>query len=315
MVQSNKEFIPLLARKTSHLHQHTKKGKRFKWTKDCQKEFEQLRDEFSENMLMTHFDPTKNTYIQVDAHRSGLSAILLQGETREDAKPVACASRATTPIEQRYPQLDLEALAVDFGLRRYRYYCVGGPTVTVITDHKPLLGIFGNTRRGSIRSDRIKLRHQDVRYKLDWEKGARNPADFMSRHSTPFLALNKELQSEATEFEKTVWFLQFSPYTESISLEKIIKETKKDPILNSLKQYIRKGYIPKAEESLKPYRKVFDQLAISDEELLLKEGKIILPPSLHGIALDKAHQGGHPGMNGLKRRIRSHFGSQKWIAP
>ena len=89
MVQSNKEFIPLLARKTSHLRQLTKKGKRFKWTKDCQKEFEQLRDEFSEKMLITHFDPTKNTYIQVDAHRSGLSAILLQGETREDAKPVA----------------------------------------------------------------------------------------------------------------------------------------------------------------------------------------------------------------------------------
>ena len=57
----------------------------------------------------------------------------------------------------------------------------------------------------------------------------------MSRHSTPFLELNKELQSETTDFEKTVWFLQFSPYTESISLEKIIKETKKDPTLKSLK--------------------------------------------------------------------------------
>ena len=94
--------------------------------KECQEEFESLRDEFSETMLMTHFDASKKTYIQVDAHKSGLSAILMQGESPDNAKPVACASRATTNVEQRYPQLDLEALAVDFGLRRFRYHCAGG---------------------------------------------------------------------------------------------------------------------------------------------------------------------------------------------
>ena len=139
---------------------------------------------------MNHFDPNKNTYIRVDAHRSGLSAILMQGDTVEDAKPVACASRSTTPVEQRYPQLDLEALAVDYGLRRFRYYCVGGPLTTIITDHKPLLGVFNSTRQGSIRSDRIKLRHQDIRFQLSWMKGSRNPADFMSRRGTPLSKFN-----------------------------------------------------------------------------------------------------------------------------
>ena len=307
MVQSNKDFIPSIARDTCHLRQLTRKNKRFKWTKECQKEFEMLRNKFSEKMLLNHFDPNKETFIQVDAHISGLSAILMQGDTPEEAKPVACASRATTPIERRYPQLDLEALAIDFGLRRFRYYCVGGPTVTVITDHKPLLGVFGNTRCGSIRSDRIKLRHQDIRYNLLWQKGASNPADFMSRHGTPFAKLSKKLQKETTEFEKTVWFLQFSPYTEAISIEKIIKETNKDAVLSVLKTSIRKGYIPKSNEILKPFRKIFHELAISDEELVLKGEKIVLPERLHDTALQKAHQGGHPGMNGLKRRLRSHF--------
>ena len=216
-------------------------------------------------------------------------------------------SRATTPVEQRYPQLDLEALAVDFGLRRYRYYCGGGPTVTIVTDHKPLLGVFRNTRHGSIRSDRIKLRHQDVRFDLIWMKGSRNPADFMSRRGTPFNKLSKKLRTETTEFEKTVWFLQFAPYTEAISFNKIIKETQRDPLLSSLKECIHNGYISKSNEALKPYRKVFTELTISDEELILKGEKIVLPSSLHAVALEKAHQGGHPGMNGLKRRLRSHF--------
>ena len=307
MLQSNKEFIPLIAQKSSHLRGLTKKGKQFRWDKQCQKEFEDLREAFTEDMLMNHFDSSKQTFIQVDAHRSGLSAILLQGDTLEDAKPVACASRSTTPVEQRYPQLDLEALAVDFGLRRFRYFCVGGPMVTIVTDHKPLLGIFRNNRQGSIRSDRIKLRHQDVRFQLQWVKGSRNPADFMSRKGTPFTKLNKKIQEEAEEFEKTVWFIQFAPYTEAISFNKIIKETKRDPVLSSLKDSIRKGYISKSDESLKPYRKIFRELAISDEEFILKGEKIVLPASLHTLALEKAHQGGHPGMNGLKRRLRSHF--------
>ena len=76
---------------------------------------------------MRHFDPELPTFISVDAHRSGLSAILQQGNSQEDAKPVLLASRATTSVEARYPQLDLEALAIDFALRRFRYYLIGGP--------------------------------------------------------------------------------------------------------------------------------------------------------------------------------------------
>ena len=61
----------------------------------------------------------------------------------EDAKPVAFANRATTPVEFRPPKLNLEALAVDFSLRQFRSYIVGGPgpEVPVITDHKPLSAV------------------------------------------------------------------------------------------------------------------------------------------------------------------------------
>ena len=307
MVQSNKDFIPYISRKTPHLRALTKKGKKFKWDKECQREFDDLRDAFSEDMLMNHFDPSQNTFIRVDAHRSGLSAILMQGSNLDDAKPVACASRSTTPVERRYPQLDLEALAVDYGLRRFRYYCVGGPPVTIVTDHKPLLGVFRSTRQGSIRSDRIKLRHQDIHFHLLWVKGSHNPADFLSRRGTPLSKMSKAHRAETTEFEKTVWFLHFGPYTEAVSMDRIIRETKKDKILSALKEAIRKRYIPPSKPTLKPYQAILSELAISDEGLILKGEKIVLPASLHEVAINKAHQGGHPGMNGLKRRLRSHF--------
>ena len=106
-----------------------------------------LKATFTESCLLHHYDPSANTYIWVDAHRTGLSAILMQGDDKDFAKPIAFASRTTTQAEKRYPQLDLEALAVDFGLHRFRFYIVGGPTVGIVTDHKPLVSIFANKRK------------------------------------------------------------------------------------------------------------------------------------------------------------------------
>ena len=55
-------------------------------------------------------------YLFVDAHCTGLGAVLAQGPSIEDCLPVAITSRATSKIEQRYPQLALKGIAVDFGL-------------------------------------------------------------------------------------------------------------------------------------------------------------------------------------------------------
>ena len=61
--------------------------------------------------------PHETTHLFVGVHRTGLGAVLAQGPSIEDCLPVAIESQATSKIEQRYPQLDLEGIAVDFGLR------------------------------------------------------------------------------------------------------------------------------------------------------------------------------------------------------
>ena len=307
MVQSNKDFIPNLASNTRHLRKRLKKHCRFSWDDECQREFDELKAAFTESCLLHHYDPSAKTFLWVDAHRTGLSAILMQGDDKDSAKPIAFASRTTTQAEKRYPQLDLEALSVDFGLRRFRFYIVGGPTIGVITDHKPLVSIFANKRKGSIRTSRIKLRHQDVDFRVTWKKGCDNPADYLSRHAVPRKNLARAIQDESSEFEKTVWYIHFNPYIESISMGRIIEETTKDPVLKLLKRHLKKGFIPPSIPELSPFRKIFDQITVSDEGLILKDERIVLPEALHHLAIKKAHQGAHPGMNGMKRRLRSHF--------
>ena len=307
MVQSNAEFIPGLSQKTENLRALTKKHARFSWTKECQAEFKSLRDSLHEDAVLRYYDQNDPTYLFVDAHNTGLAALLCQGKTPDTARVVACASRTTTGVERRYPQIDLESMAIDFALRRYRQYLVGGPIVPIFTDHKPLVAIFNSKRKGSVRTQRIQLRHQDIPYSVQWQPGKFNPADYLSRHATPLTDAPKTWRKETHELEKTIWCLQLSPYTEAVSMDRILKETTRDATLKQLTNCLQRGRIPGDMQNLNPYRKVLDELTTSEAGLILKGERIVLPEMLWKTAVEKAHQGGHPGTSGLKRRIRTHF--------
>ena len=137
---------------------------------------------------MRYFDYELATFLFVDGQKTGLGTMLAQSKSIADAKPVAVASRSTSLAEMAYPQLDLEAASLDFGLRRFREYLVGSPTIIkVVTDHKPLVPVFNGRRNCSIRTQRIKLKHQDIPVVVEYQKGSLNRADIMSRQAKPLV--------------------------------------------------------------------------------------------------------------------------------
>ena len=83
-------------------------------------------------------------------------------------------------------------MGIDFALRRFQNYLLGAPdAIEVITDHKPLRSIFNGPRKGSVRTERVKLRHQDIRFQVAYQKGKINQADYLSRHGTPLETLSQ----------------------------------------------------------------------------------------------------------------------------
>ena len=104
-----------------------KKNTRFVLGGEHQATYEALIEGFKKSTLLQYIDMGKQTFILTDAHKTGLGALLAEGDSVENAKPVAIPSRATNESEQRYPQIDLEALRIDFALRRFRNYVVGSP--------------------------------------------------------------------------------------------------------------------------------------------------------------------------------------------
>ena len=75
-----------------------------------------LKNALVEAPVTAYFDPDKPTEISVDASPVGLAAILAQSDPVTGNKHVVTyASRSLTPVEQRYSQMEREALAVVWG--------------------------------------------------------------------------------------------------------------------------------------------------------------------------------------------------------
>ena len=55
----------------------------------------------------------------------------------QNGQPVAYTSRALTPAETRYAQIEKELLAIVFVCEKFDTYIHGGDVVSVETDHKP----------------------------------------------------------------------------------------------------------------------------------------------------------------------------------
>ena len=144
MLQAHAKFIPVFSKLTANIRALQKKNARFHWTDAHQNEFDMIKKYFSQATTPSFFDPELPTWIFVDAAKGGLGAIITQGQEMDYTNVIAFASRTTTAVERKYPQIDLEAMTVDFGLRRFREYCVGAKNIKIVTDHHPLIAFFEN---------------------------------------------------------------------------------------------------------------------------------------------------------------------------
>lgn len=217
------------------------------------------------------------------------------------------ASRSTSATEKKYPQLDLEALAVDFGLRRFRPYLIGNPEVTVHTDHKPLTSVFRDTRLGSIRTDRIKLRHQDIQYQVKHLNGSDNPADYLSRYPTPWHKLDAKIQDEADECEKLLYHIHTQDILPKLGPEQFTEASMKCAEMTALRTQIQQGVPPKDWAKLRPYKTVFHELTVLTLGNILRGERLVVPVSLRPKLLALGHGSAHLGIVSLKRRLQVGF--------
>ncbi len=95
------KFIPHYSDVTGPLRELLKQDAEWSWRELQDSAFQKLKDAVSSPPVLQYFDVTKPVVLSADASQHGLGAVCLQ-----QGAPVAFASRALTPTESRYAQIE-----------------------------------------------------------------------------------------------------------------------------------------------------------------------------------------------------------------
>ena len=136
--------------------------------------------------------------LHIDGFPVGLAATLTQRESLENSIGEWCNMPvgASPDPEKRYRQIELEALAGDFGCKKFHLFLYGRP-FKIVTDHKPLESVFNKpTHTSSIRVQRIVNRMMDYDFIVEYRPGKENISDYTSRHPVSLQVLQVRIGSD-----------------------------------------------------------------------------------------------------------------------
>lgn len=112
--------------------------KYWRWSEKEQKAFEVL---LTPDTLLVHFNPDLPLTLMCDASSYGIGAVLAHHMLDGSEQPIGYASRSLSKAERNYSQIEREALALVFGVKKFHSY-VFGHHFELVTDHKPLLALL-----------------------------------------------------------------------------------------------------------------------------------------------------------------------------
>ena len=118
MVNQLANFTPQLSDATKPLRELLSSKNQWLWSDVQQQAFEAVRNMVSSDRVLALFDPHRPTRVSADASSYGLGAVLTQQQPSGEWKPISYVSRALTTTEQRYAQIEKEALAVTWACER-----------------------------------------------------------------------------------------------------------------------------------------------------------------------------------------------------
>ena len=218
-----RKFIENFAKISRPLYKLTSPKLAFHWGPDQSQALELLKRKLTEPPVLTHFNPTVECELRADASIDGLGVVLLQNFNNA-MHPIAYSSRALTNAEKNYTISELDALAIIYGLTRFRHFILGLP-VRIITDHHALC-FLKHTDYTNKRLTRWSIKLQEFDYTIRYKNGkAHTDADCLSRSPVdPPPRENDDL---------------FDLPTFLLTDENLATEQDKDPALRSLIQVIQ----------------------------------------------------------------------------
>ena len=199
MVSQLGKFSPRLASITQPMRELLSKKANWCWGVEQEAAFETTNKELLKPTVLTLYDPKAKTKVSADASSFGLGVVLLQ-QDNQGWCPVAFASKSMSEVEQRYTQIEKEALTTTWACETFAVYLVGG-TFSIETDHKPFVTLFSTKHLNCLppRVLRFRLRLDRFDYTIHHILGKElYTADALSESPTSIASV--ETQNELGNF-------------------------------------------------------------------------------------------------------------------
>lgn len=288
-------FVPDLATIAYPLMRLLKKQQEFHWDKDCEEAFLTIRDVVASDKVLVPYSDSLPVVLATDASPYGVSAVLSHVFPNGDERPITFASRTLSSIEQRYSQIDKEALSIMFGVKRF-FEFLYGRRFTLVTDHKPLVSIFAPDKSipalAAARMQHYALYLQgfqcDIKYRNTELHGN---ADALSR-----LPCTSE---ECVQLDEAELFQLEQVQRLPMTYREISAATKQDTELQEISQYLKTGAYQGKNWKWggSPWEFTLQ------ENCILRGHRVVVPKACRQRVLQELHRG-HFGTSRMKALSR-----------
>ena len=182
-----RKFVPRFADISRALTALTKKNAEFKWTEQCQKSFELLKEALMKEPILKFPDPHEKYILYTDASKYAWAGALTQEYQydRDSGKisinhPITYVSRLFKGSQLNWATLTKEAYAIYMCVKKLNYY-LEDASIIPMCDHLPLKKFLKrNTLNSKVNTWAVELSAHQIEFK--YIKGIKNTlADTMSR--------------------------------------------------------------------------------------------------------------------------------------
>ena len=221
---------------------------------------------------------------------------------------IANVSKTLTDTQCRYSEIHKEAFATVFALTKFHQFLYGRHVI-LVTDHKPVLALFGPSKETPLLAANCLARWALMLSQFDHLMEFRNNLNMgmqMCEAIFPWVVtMHKFDREEMGEVVDNVCAICMIISSQIIQDDPklLVTETRKDAFLTQVMCCVKEGWPNQGSDELQDYEKLDDSLS-TEHGYLFYGSRVVIPASLQDQVLDLLHFG-HFGIQRIKQLARS----------
>ena len=119
------KFMSNLSDLCATLNGLLQKTAKWRWSKECEETVHKIKDKLGSAKGLVHFNPSLPIVLAADASSVSIGAVIFHRYPDGTEKAIAHASKTLTLSEKNYSQIEREALALIYGVKKFHQYLWG----------------------------------------------------------------------------------------------------------------------------------------------------------------------------------------------